>query len=99
MTEYATATFPCPDCGALFALTEKVSARKIQCSCGRVFVAPPMPVILPDPDPYDVNAGAVESAPKRPAPPKRPDLYPHRSITSFSTDTGEPEFSPMSSED
>jgi hypothetical protein len=92
MTEFATATFPCPQCGALFALTETVAARKMQCPCGRVFVAPPLPVILPDPHPYDVTGGASPVATKPPLP-KRADLYPHRSITSFSTDESEPEFS------
>jgi hypothetical protein len=98
MGEYAAVNFPCPDCGALFALSEKIARRKIQCPCGKIFVAPAMPEILPDPEMYDVE--------HHPAPPpvsgniahvmaKRMDLQSHRSVKSFSTDDSEPEFHVM----
>jgi hypothetical protein len=98
MTNYASANFPCPACGALFALTEKVATRKIQCPCGKVFVAPAMPEILPDPETYDVEhhlATPETKAAVAKAAAKRMDLYPHRPVEAFSTDDSEPEFSVM----
>ena len=100
MTTFASINFPCPTCGAIFALTDKVASRKIQCPCGRVFVAPPMPELLPDPEPYDIDS--QQTGPASPtASPRDPvgigsgrgDLYPHRKLRSFSTDDSEAEFS------
>ncbi len=100
MTAFASNNFPCPDCGALFALTPQVAARKIQCPCGRVFTAPPMPQLPPDPEPYAVETGRIESvsqsASSGAAQRSRStlaDLYPHRRITSLTTGDVETEFS------
>jgi hypothetical protein len=96
MGEYAAVNFPCPACGALFALSEKIAQRKIQCPCGKVFVAPAMPEILPDTEAYDVEHHSAPPAPiaqnVAQIAAKRMDLYAHRSIKSFSTDDSEPEF-------
>ncbi|MGA2441125.1 MAG: hypothetical protein ABSH08_09205 [Tepidisphaeraceae bacterium] len=100
MTAFASINFPCPDCGALFALTPQVAARKIQCPCGRVFMAPPMPQLPPDPEPYAIDTKPVESVSPSASSGAAEgsgstlrDLYPHRSIASLSTDDLEPEFS------
>jgi hypothetical protein len=100
MTAFASINFPCPDCGARFALTPQVAARKIQCPCGRVFMAPPMPQLSPDPEPYDIDTGHIPSMPpsassaatKGPAPTLH-DLYPHRRIASVAADDLETDFS------
>jgi len=100
MTAFASINFPCPDCGARFALTPQVAARKIQCPCGRVFMAPPMPQLSPDPEPYDIDTKHVETMPPSsssgaavgPGSTLR-DLYPHRRIASVATDDLETEFS------
>lgn len=55
MTAFASINFPCPQCGAKFALTDKIASRKIKCPCGQVFRAPAMPDILPDAEPYDLH--------------------------------------------
>jgi hypothetical protein len=100
MTAFASINFPCPDCGARFALTPQVAARKIQCPCGRVFMAPPMPQLPPDPEPYNIDTGRNQTMP-RSATSGTPggsgstlrDLYPHRGIASLTTDDRETEFS------
>jgi hypothetical protein len=99
MTAYASANFACPACGALFALTAEVAARKIQCPCGKIFVAPAMPEILPEPEAYHVETPAGEPVASQPAKSTaqmlaaRSVMYHHRSVASFSTDDSEPEFS------
>jgi hypothetical protein len=96
MGDFASINFPCPACGALFVLSEKVAKRKIQCPCGRVFVAPQMPEALPDTEAYDVHEQSAPAQPKKTAGAalaSRMDLHPHRSVKSFSTDDSEPEFS------
>lgn len=100
MNTFASINFPCPECGAMFALTAKVASRKIQCPCGRVFVAPPMPELPEEPEPYDIDGNQAAAGSQAMSSPVgrgtgggHAELYPQHRVRSLSTDDSEPEFS------
>jgi len=93
MSNTSGEAFSCPSCSARYALNAQTAARKIACRCGNTFFAPPMADMAPVRGQYHLTEARTEPDKRLQSASSLAELYPHRKISSYSTDGSDPEAS------